>query len=552
MRVGTAIAFVVGLTILSGKWAAAADPPAVKDPADRAKIEQAIPARAFAAPAKARKLLIFDLNVNYGGHGSIAHANYAFTLMGEKTGAYQTVISRDPAVFRPESLKQFDAVFLNNTVGNLFVDPDLRRSLVEFVYSGGGLLGVHGTTVAFMQWPGAKEDWPEFGIMLGGRGANHRNSDEHVFMKLDDPEHPLNSVFDRNGFDYRDEFFRVHETYSRNRVRVLQSIDTAKTDMNQTFPRGNCVRADNDYATAWVRGYGRGRVFYCTIAHNPYVFSDPLMLKFYLGAIQFALGDLPAPTLPSAKLNAATRAQERLGWRPALEASAFRKLTFFQAIDKASELGLSYIGGLAAQQISSDIAKPFSAGLWDDEMRQIRLKLDAAAVRLLSYAVDQMPADETACRSLFDFARKMGVEVIIAAPSPQSLDRIEKLCDKYDIKLALRGGTPAEIMKLCDMRSPRIGACADVEHYVRNGIDPVEAIRLLKGRVIALQQLGYAGGNVPWGNTASHVVRMLRELRAANAAPAVMGLACSPAPGAMAETTRCVEVINVLSVEMSK
>ena len=62
--------------------------------------------------------------------------------------------------------------------------------------------------------------------------------------------------------------------------------------------------ADNDYALAWVRNYGRGRTFYCTIAHNPSVFWDPKMLEFYLGAVQFALGDLPAPTIPSAKVTA--------------------------------------------------------------------------------------------------------------------------------------------------------------------------------------------------------------------------------------------------------
>jgi type 1 glutamine amidotransferase len=271
----------------------------VKDPAERQRIEQAIPQKALATPKKPRRLLIFDLNVNYGGHPSINHANLAFTLMGQKTGAYKTVVTKDPQVFKPENLKQFDAVFFNNTVGNLFTDPQLRQSLRGFVYNGGGLLGLHGTTVAFTQWPGAKEDWPEFGTMLGARGANHRDSTEHVFIRLDDPTHPLNRVFGGKGFDYRDEFFRVHEVYSRDKVRVLLSIDTAKTDMNQGPPRGNLVRADNDYALAWVRSYGQGRVFYCTIGHNPYVFWDPMMLQFYFGAIQFALGDLEAPTTPS-------------------------------------------------------------------------------------------------------------------------------------------------------------------------------------------------------------------------------------------------------------
>ena len=271
---------------------------------ERQKIEQAIPAKAPAQPAKPRKLLIFDRNVGYGGHRSAAHANLAFTLMGKKTGAFEAVVRRDPEAFAAENLKQFDAVFFNNTVGNLFEDPTLRRNLLEFVSGGGGLMGVHGTTVAFTRWPGAYEDWPEFGEMLGARGASHRDSDERVFIKVEDPAHPLVRAFGGKGFEYRDEFFRVHEPYSRDKLRVLLSIDVQKTDLKQGQARGQCERADNDYALAWVRSWGKGRVFYCTIAHNPYVFWDPKMLEFYLAAAQFVLGDLPADTTPSAKLGA--------------------------------------------------------------------------------------------------------------------------------------------------------------------------------------------------------------------------------------------------------
>ena len=117
--------------------------------------------------------------------------------MGEKTGAYQAEVSRDPAIFAPASLRRFDAVFFNNNVGNLFEDPALRQSLVEFVYAGGGLLGVHGTAVAFTRWPGAVEDWPEFGLMIGARGANHKASDERVIIKLEEPDHPLTKIFER-------------------------------------------------------------------------------------------------------------------------------------------------------------------------------------------------------------------------------------------------------------------------------------------------------------------------------------------------------------------
>jgi type 1 glutamine amidotransferase len=270
-----------------------------------AKIEAALPESAWAAPKKPRRLLIYDADVGYDGHASADYANLAFLRMGVKTGAYATELSSDPEVFRRTSLSRFDAVFFNNTVGNLFTDSELRENLQRFVLNGGGMIGVHGTAVAFTQWPGAIEDWPEFGRMLGGRGANHRDSDERVFVRVEDPTHPLTAMFPSEGFVYRDEFFRVHAPYSRDQLRVLLSFDTEKTDMSQGPARGNCTRADNDYAIAWCRSYGKGRTFYCTIAHNPYVFWDPSMLKFYLAAVQFALGDLDASTPPSAQLTGA-------------------------------------------------------------------------------------------------------------------------------------------------------------------------------------------------------------------------------------------------------
>ena len=110
---------------------------------EKARVEAAVPSDAMVHPLRPRRLLIFDRNVNYGGHPSIRTANYAFALMGKKTGAYETEISTDPEVFRRESLRRFDAVFFNNNVGNLFEDSGLRQSLEDFIYAGGGLMGVH-------------------------------------------------------------------------------------------------------------------------------------------------------------------------------------------------------------------------------------------------------------------------------------------------------------------------------------------------------------------------------------------------------------------------
>ncbi len=399
---------VIAVGWLSGVFGFSADYP-VSD-ADRAKIEAMLPAKAPATPSKPRKLLIFDLNVGYPGHGSIGTANIAFTLMGAKTGAFTTTVRHDPAVFKPDSLAAFDAVFFNNTVGNCFEDAALRQSLAEFVYRGGGLLGCHGTTVGFTRWPGAIEDWPEFGIMIGGRGARHRVADERVVFKFDSPDHPLNRCFGGKDFEYRSEFFRVDGPYSRDRVRVLFSIDTKRTELGA----GPRERQDDDYALAWVRSYGRGRTCYCTIAHAPADFQNTTLLEFWLAAAQFVLGDLPAPTTPSAKLTPAVLAQEKLGWRVALASSRPAEQTFFELVARAAALGVGYVEGSSAQRVDAAIPGLLDAELSADARRELRLKLDAAGVRLLSYRIE-LPLAAAATSHAARFARDMGMERVVAA-----------------------------------------------------------------------------------------------------------------------------------------
>lgn len=532
-----------------------------------ALITAALPASAPATPAKPRRLLIFTLNVGYPGHASITHASAAFTLMGQKTGAFETAVSDDPAVFERESLRRFDAVFFNNTVGNPFTDPTLRRNLLEFITGGGGLLGVHGTSAAFSHWPGAIEDWPEFASMLGARGVIHKAADEPVTVKLDDPGHPVNRVFAGRAFPYANEFFRFKEPYSRDRVRVLLSIDTAKTDLTSGPARPGLVRADDDYALAWVRHYGLGRVFYSTIGHTPSVFWDAKMLQFYLAAVQFALGDLPTPTTPSAKLTPAIRAQEKLGWKLGIEAYTFHKYTFFETIEKTAQLGLPFIGGLNFQKVSKEIPKNFDPALNDDELLTIRLKLEAHGLRLLTFFIQNIPNDEAGCRRIFEFGRKMGVETFLSEPKLEALPLIDRFCQEYGINVALHNHAqkaspnywnPEGVLKACEGRSARIGACADIGYWLRSGIDPIAGARLLGSRLLIVQMhdldsVAADGHDVPWGTGVGKSTEFFRELHRLGIKPAMIGLEYSyDWLESMPRVAECIQFFNTTTLELAR
>ena len=272
-------------------------------PEVRAQIDAALPTKAVAAPKKPRKLLVLDLNIAYGGHQSIPAENYALEQMGKRTGAYEAVFNNDLENLKYDKIRQYDAVYLNNTVGMIFVDPEVREGLLRFVREGGGLGGNHGTSHVSM-------DWPEFHDMIGVVRGIHRENTEKAWIKIDDPKSPLTVPFDGQEFLYMDEFFRFPTPpYSREKLHVLLSIDVDKTDLHQGRDcQWPCSRPDHDYAVSWIRNYGKGRVFFAILGHNPTIFTTPTLADYFFRGIQFIIGDLNADASPS--VNAAATKPE--------------------------------------------------------------------------------------------------------------------------------------------------------------------------------------------------------------------------------------------------
>ena len=237
--------------------------------------------------------------------------------MGEKNGAFTTVVSRDPEVFRRENLRQFDAVCLNNTVGNLFTDPELRQNLLEFVLAGGGLLGIHGTTVAFTDFPnGAKETWPEFARMIGGRGAaascpgRARRGQARLAGASAQP-----ALRPRRLRAHQRVLPRPRSLFARSRSRALQH----RHGQDEAARQGHATPAwsATTTTTPW-RGPGTTAAAGSSIARSATARRTswtPRSSQFYLGAIQFVMGDLDGTTTPTARLTPAVVAREKLGWR---------------------------------------------------------------------------------------------------------------------------------------------------------------------------------------------------------------------------------------------
>ncbi len=309
MRRRIAWVVLVGVAAFASATAGAARGGRQPSKADIEKVTEAAPNRPTVRPAKQRKLLVYGACRAFR-HKSIPLASRTMEILGEKSGAFQAVVTDDPSAFEAENLRKFDAICMNNTTGDALLPADfkklskeekeaareregkLRKNLLQFVKDGKGIVGIHAATDCY-------KGWPEYGKMMGGYFDGHPwGSRDTVTIKLDEPDHPLNAAFGGQGFTIKEEIYQIKAPYSREALRVLLSIDTDKTAKKK---RG-IKRKDGDFAVSWIRDYGKGRVFYCSLGHNNHVFWDKAVLKHYLDGIQFAMGDLKADATPSAKL----------------------------------------------------------------------------------------------------------------------------------------------------------------------------------------------------------------------------------------------------------
>lgn len=268
------------------------------------KIYSAAPVKAIASPKKERKILVFTLCRGFY-HNSIPYGALAIQYLGEKTKTFKTVISDDPSFFEPEKLNEFDGVCLMNALGEFFVpdnfkqlpqseqekilrkDKQLKDNFLNFIKSGKGLIVIHGSSFAF-------PNWKDYAEMLGGFFDSHPwNGYEKLAIKIEEPNHPLARAFCPNRFEIIDEGYQFKEPYSRKNVRVLISLDLSRMDTNKPN-----LRADRDFPITWIKQYGKGRVFHCALGHNPEEFWNPALLTHILDGIQFAIGDLDAPSKP--------------------------------------------------------------------------------------------------------------------------------------------------------------------------------------------------------------------------------------------------------------
>ncbi|MEX2368381.1 MAG: sugar phosphate isomerase/epimerase [Balneolaceae bacterium] len=216
------------------------------------------------------------------------------------------------------------------------------------------------------------------------------------------------------------------------------------------------------------------------------------------------------------------------------QAYTFNRFTVMEAIENADRTGSRIIELYPGQRLSPEHPDVrFTPDVSDDVINQVKAKLEEHDILPVNFGVIGLPNDEEELRRIFDFAKKLGILAITSEPSMEAMDLIEQMVIEYDIMLAIhnhplrpndptyRVWDPKYVLSMVENRDPRLGACADIGHWVRSDIKPVDGLRILEGRLISLHmtdvdQFGREGEDVVMGTGVGEIADVLEELTRQN------------------------------------
>jgi len=250
--------------------------------------------------------------------------------------------------------------------------------------------------------------------------------------------------------------------------------------------------------------------------HTKHIVSTALTAVLLAAPALFA-----APIPEDAKIN---------GIAIGLQSYSFNRFSVMEAIEKTALAGGKVIEFYPGQKLSKeqpDVKWDHNAS--DEVIAQVKEKLAKHAVKAVNYGVVSVPADEAGARKLLEFAKKLGLYAI-TTESVDALPTLSKLVAEYDVKVGVHNHPkqpnnpnykvwdPAYVLSVTKDLDPRIGAACDTGHWLRSGLNPVDCLKTLQGRVVSshlkdLNKIGPGAEDVPYGAGVANIPAILNELK---------------------------------------
>ncbi|RHJ94030.1 sugar phosphate isomerase/epimerase family protein [Parabacteroides bouchesdurhonensis] len=222
---------------------------------------------------------------------------------------------------------------------------------------------------------------------------------------------------------------------------------------------------------------------------------------------------------------------EKQGWRLGMQSYSFHKFTLVEAFDKTNELGLKCIEVFPGHKLGGKWGdKVFDFNLDPQTQKEIKELAASKGIKIVGTGV--YVADKSSdWEKMFKFAKAMDMEFITCEPALEDWDLVEKLAKQYNIKISVHNHPqpsaywkPENLLNAISKRSKLLGSCSDVGHWRREGLNQIDCLKQLKGRIVSLHFKDIAPKvegekeqhDVIWGTGILDVKGMLKELKKQN------------------------------------
>ncbi|QDK79071.1 sugar phosphate isomerase/epimerase [Spirosoma sp. KCTC 42546] len=183
--------------------------------------------------------------------------------------------------------------------------------------------------------------------------------------------------------------------------------------------------------------------------------------------------------------------EDKAGWKLGSQAYSFRLFTFAEALRKIDSCGLKYVEAFPGQTIGGGVDGKMDFSMDAATRQAVKKLIKDKGLTVVAYGVVNPKTDDE-WKTLFSFAKDMGILNINSEPTPQQMPLVRKLADEYKINVALhnhpkpsRYWHPDTVLAAIG-NSKYVGSCSDLGHWVRSGLDPIECLKKLNGHVLGM------------------------------------------------------------------
>ena len=175
-------------------------------------------------------------------------------------------------------------------------------------------------------------------------------------------------------------------------------------------------------------------------------------------------------------------------WKIGVQMWTFRMFTFAEALDKVDSAGVKYIEAFWGQPLGGGMKDSFGIRMSADSRAKLKQLLQTKGISIVAMGVIA-PGTRDEWQKAFDLAKEFGLSYITAEPHKDQWDMVDSMAGAYGIKVAIHDHpkpnvywSPDSVLAAVNGH-PNIGSCADVGHWARNGLNPVDCLKKLEGHI---------------------------------------------------------------------